>query len=62
MRDMLSESDTAGEKIKAVMGHEQGDVTFSVYGSDFKPEQLNDSIQRLQLPNLKRLTPNLSQN
>lgn len=57
MRDMLSEEDVAGEKIKAILGHDQGDVTFSVYGSDFKPEQLNDCVQILELPNLINLPP-----
>ena len=57
MRDMLSEAETPSEKIKAILGHEQGDTTFGVYGSKFKPEHLDKHIQTLDLFALRHINP-----
>jgi len=51
MRDMLSNERIPGERIKAILGHDQGDVTFGTYGSIFKAEHLNLDIQKLPIEN-----------
>src|SRR5690606_41166105 len=45
MRDELVEVEARSEHIKAILGHEQGDVTHGHYGSGFKPKTLNGSLQ-----------------
>jgi len=49
MRDMLTDAGVAGERITAIIGHDQGDTTFGIYGSAFKHEHLNAAIQKLPI-------------
>ena len=47
MRDALVDAGGENPKVQAILGHEQSDTTNAIYGTGFKPKQLNEVIQRI---------------
>ncbi len=45
MRDKQVDVGSQDSHIKAIIGHKQSNITFSTYGSSFKPVHLNPSLQ-----------------
>lgn len=61
MRNMLSDVEAQDSHIKAIVGHEQGDVTFGTYGDKLKPDLLRKHIEALPISEYLERLPHYSQ-
>lgn len=57
MRNMLTDIRAQDSHIKAMLGHDQGDVTFKKYGDAFKPDTLKPHIDQLPVSQYLSLIP-----